>query len=65
MDGPSSLAVDLFKLGLSIALAVLSWHLVERPILALKDGSAISPRRRGSPSRAAPGSNDLGSVKVG
>jgi peptidoglycan/LPS O-acetylase OafA/YrhL len=32
-----SIAIDLAKLGVALALASLSWHLVERPILSLKD----------------------------
>ncbi len=32
-----SMLVDLVKLGIALALASLSWHCVERPILSLKD----------------------------
>ena len=63
--GPRTCLVDLFKLGVSIALAMLSWHVVERPILELKEWFSYQPSERclsvEIPSQVA----DLGSVKVG
>ncbi|MGC8639133.1 MAG: acyltransferase family protein [Isosphaeraceae bacterium] len=42
---PDNPIVELCKLGASIALAILSWHLVERPILALKKLFRYQPSR--------------------
>jgi len=62
---PENMAVDLIKLGTSITLAILSWHFVERPILALKERFRYQPTAQGLSVRVASKVTDLGSVKMG
>ena len=57
--------MDLFKLGASIALAILSWHLVERPILALKEWFCYQPSEQRLSVEIASQVADLGSIKAG
>ena len=60
-----NLVVDLLKLGASIALAMLSWHIVERPILALKTWFRYQPPAHYCSIAVPSQVTDLGSVKVG
>jgi len=57
--------IDLFKLGLSIALAILSWHLVERPILALKRWLRYQPKAKRPSVEIASQGTAFSGVKVG
>ena len=62
---PENLVVDLFKLGASIVLAMLSWHLVERPILALKARFRYQPSAQCRPVEIASEVTGFAGVKVG
>ncbi len=56
--------MDLLKLGASIALAMLSWHLVEHPILALKEWFRYQPSAQCPSVEIASQVTDLSSVKM-
>ena len=62
---PENLVMDLIKLGVSLTLAILSWHLVERPILALKDWFRYQPSTPCLSVEIASQVTELRSVKMG
>lgn len=62
---PENLVVDLLKLGASIALAMLSWHLVERPILVLKEWFCYQPSVQRPSVEIASQVTELSNLKMG
>jgi peptidoglycan/LPS O-acetylase OafA/YrhL len=58
------LLTDLAKFGCSVAMASLSWHFLERPILALKDRFAYRAAVP-LPNTVPPKVNELGRVEMG
>ena len=64
-DGPRIRGWTILKLGVSITLAMLSWHLVERPILAMKEWFRYQPSAERPSVGISSQVTELSSVKVG